>query len=203
MSNAHSAPIEPTLTSRLRLEPIEERHADDLWKVHRDHGVAHWYAGAWTRERSKRRAADWGGAWRSRGVHKWMAYDRTTGELIGRGGLSRLDGFPVVDLIDAVLNDEAWRDDPLELGWALLSEHWGRGLATEIGRAALNLAFDVLEASVVVAYTEVHNLRSRAVMERLGMRYVSDFVDEGLVEGREGVHPDARMALYGASTGLR
>jgi RimJ/RimL family protein N-acetyltransferase len=199
VSAAHRAAVEPTLTPRLRLEPIEERHAHDLWTLHRDEGVAYWYAGALTREQAKRRAADLGNAWRSQGVHKWMAYDRVSGELVGRGGLSRLNGFPVVGLIDAVLDDRAWRDDPLELGWALLSEHWGRGLATEIGRAGLDLAFGDLGASVVVAYTEVHNLRSRAVMERLDMRHVGDFVDEGLVEGREGVHPDASMALYAAS----
>ncbi|MGH8968114.1 MAG: GNAT family N-acetyltransferase, partial [Actinomycetes bacterium] len=48
----------------------------------------------------------------------------------------------------------------------------------------------------VVAFTEVHNTRSRAVMERLGMTYVREIRRPGLVAGRPGVHADARHALY-------
>ena len=33
---------EPTLTPRLRLEPIEERHADELLAIHSDEEVAYW-----------------------------------------------------------------------------------------------------------------------------------------------------------------
>ncbi len=48
---------------------------------------------------------------------------------------------------------------------------WGRGYATEIGRAGLAFAWDDCGAAEVVAFTENHNRRSRAVMERLGMSY--------------------------------
>jgi RimJ/RimL family protein N-acetyltransferase len=73
---------------------------------------------------------------------------------------------------------------------------WGRGYATEIGRAGLALAVEELGAEVVVAFTERHNRRSRAVMERLGMRYVGEFADRGLIEGLDGVHDSAPFALY-------
>jgi RimJ/RimL family protein N-acetyltransferase len=48
----------------------------------------------------------------------------------------------------------------------------------------------------VVAFTEVHNGASRAVMERLGMRPAGIIRREGLVEGQAGLHPDAPFALY-------
>jgi len=114
-------------------------------------------------------------------VHKWIAHDRTTGGLVGRGGLSRtaLDGEPV-----------------LEVGWAVRTPLWGRGYATEMGAEALRFAAQVLGATEVVAFTEVHNRRSRAVVERLGMRYDRAIRRPGLVAGREGVHPDAPFALY-------
>jgi RimJ/RimL family protein N-acetyltransferase len=48
----------------------------------------------------------------------------------------------------------------------------------------------------VVAFTEVHNRASRAVMERLGMRPAGIIRGEGLIEGRTGVHPDAPFALH-------
>ncbi len=69
----------------------------------------------------------------------------------------------------------------VEIGWALRQEVWGRGYATEIGRAGLNHAFSVPGVEEVVAFTEVHNARSRAVMERLGMRHVGQILRPGFV----------------------
>jgi RimJ/RimL family protein N-acetyltransferase len=75
---------------------------------------------------------------------------------------------------------------------------WGRGYATEIGRAGLRFGVENLGAEEVVAFTERRNRRSRAVMERLGMRYVGEFTGRGLVEGRDGVYDGAPFALYKA-----
>ncbi|MDQ1477165.1 MAG: [ribosomal protein S5]-alanine N-acetyltransferase, partial [Actinomycetota bacterium] len=141
-------------TARLRLEPIGPQHADDLWLLHQDPGVAEWQDRTWTRETVDRYAADSADSWAVDGVHRWMAYDSTTGALVGRGGLSK------------TVVDGARR---LEVGWTVRSELWGRGYASEIGRAALAVAFDESGAGEVVAFTEPHNVRSRAVMERIGM----------------------------------
>jgi len=151
------------LTPRLRLEPVSERHADDLLSLYRDPAVAEWF-GAWTRPQIEAEAARMARGWRDDGVHKWMAYHRATGELVGRGGLSRatVDGR-----------------SRLEIGWVLHRRFWGEGYATEIGRAGLAMAFDELAAGEVVSFTEVHNGRSRAVMERLGFRYSKDFTRDG------------------------
>jgi ribosomal-protein-alanine N-acetyltransferase len=64
-------------------------------------------------------------------------------------------------------------------GWTVRSDLWGRGYATEIGRAGLSFAFDELGATEVVAFTEPHNRRSRMLMERLGMVVVGDIVLDG------------------------
>lgn len=73
---------------------------------------------------------------------------------------------------------------------------WGSGYATEIGRAGLDYAFSVLGVEEVVSFTEVHNARSRAVMERLGMRYVGQILRPGLIAGSADVHEAAPFALY-------
>lgn len=169
------------LTRRLRLEPVGPELADDLWLVHQDDDIAEWYAGRWSRDQATRTAAAMGRAWRDDGVHKWLAYRRDTGELVGRGGLSRTD-------------IEGRRR--LELGWAVRGPHQGNGYATEIGRAGLDLAFGELDAVDVVAFTETHNARSRAVMTRLGMTYLREIRRPGLFPGRAGVHDDAPFALY-------
>ena len=78
------------LTPRLRLVPIGPDNAADLWLLHNDNAVGLWYD-RWRPSRHEaddhaRRIAE---SWRLHGVHKWMAYDRETGEVVGRGGLSR------------------------------------------------------------------------------------------------------------------
>ena len=59
----------------------------------------------------------------------------------------------------------------VEIGWRLAFENWGQGFATEAATAALAYGFEILNLEAVVAFTTRGNLRSRAVMERLGMTY--------------------------------
>jgi ribosomal-protein-alanine N-acetyltransferase len=72
-----------------------------------------------------------------------------------------------------------WMDDReqpvLEVGWRLRRSAWGRGYATEAGRAALGFAFEVLGRDEVVSFTVTGNHRSRAVMERIGMRHLTAY----------------------------
>jgi RimJ/RimL family protein N-acetyltransferase len=185
------------MPARLRLEPIGPEHAADLWRLHQDEAVAEWHGGPWSAEDANRNAAAMGGQWSTDGVGKWIAYDLGTGELVGRGGLSRLGAAETVTRrIAAALPGTGWLRDRLEVGWTVRSALWGQGYATEIGRAGLAFAFEDLGAEEVVAFTERHNRRSRAVMERLGMGFVGEFPGRGLVEGRPGVHDDAPFALY-------
>lgn len=141
-------------TARLRLEPIGPEHAVDLWRLHADEPVAVWWLGRLRLPEAQAAADTMAAGWAQDGVHKWIAYDRVSGELMGRGGLSyqHVDG--------------ARR---LEIGWIVRARYWGRGYATEIGRAGLDVGFGELNADEIVAFTEPDNLRSRAVMERLGM----------------------------------
>jgi RimJ/RimL family protein N-acetyltransferase len=149
------------------LEPIGPGHARDVWLLFQDPAVAEWYGGAWTLEQAQREAEQMGRAWDTEGIHKWMAYQRLTGERVGRGGLSW-----------TVLEGQT----RLEIGWALHRAYWGQGYATEMGHAGLAVAFEELGAEEVVSYTEVRNTRSRAVMERLGFCYSHDFIweDDGV-----------------------
>ncbi|RJQ80226.1 N-acetyltransferase [Amycolatopsis panacis] len=88
--------------------------------------------------------------------------------MTGRGGLSYRD-------FDGVR--------PLDLGFR--AAHWAKGDATEIGRAGLAYAFTRLAALEVVTFAEARNVRSRAVMERLGFTWQ-----------REIRYRDAPCALY-------
>lgn len=68
----------------------------------------------------------------------------------------------------------------MELGYAIVAERWGRGLATELGEAAVAIGFRDLDLEEVVAFTLPHNHASRRVMEKLGFAYEREFVWKGL-----------------------
>ncbi len=72
----------------------------------------------------------------------------------------------------------------VEAGWRLGAQYWGRGYATEAARAALTFGFDVLGLDEVVSFTVPGNVRSRRVMEKLGMtRDPADDFDHPAVSG--------------------
>ena len=70
-----------------------------------------------------------------------------------------------------------WTDVPgapaLEVGWRLARWAWGRGYATEAARAAVDVG--LRQVPEVVSLTAATNVRSIAVMERLGMHRVRTF----------------------------
>jgi ribosomal-protein-alanine N-acetyltransferase len=72
----------------------------------------------------------------------------------------------------------------VEVGWRLAAEHWGRGYATEAARACVSFGFDQAGLREIVSMTVPENIRSRRVMERLGMtRNPADDFDHPMLPG--------------------
>jgi RimJ/RimL family protein N-acetyltransferase len=82
----------------------------------------------------------------------------------------------------------------VEIGWRLAADYWGRGLATEGARAVAKYAFDELALDGLVSFTVPENVRSRRVMEKIGMTHDAsdDFDHPNIPEG----HPLSRHVLY-------
>jgi RimJ/RimL family protein N-acetyltransferase len=59
----------------------------------------------------------------------------------------------------------------VEIGWRLAADHWGRGYATEGARAVLAFGFEQMGLDEIVSFTVPANLRSRRVMEKIGMTH--------------------------------
>ncbi|GGM30496.1 GNAT family N-acetyltransferase [Micromonospora yangpuensis] len=132
------------------------------------------------------------------GLGRWAAEDRVTGEFLGWLALdptpdgSTFDGSTLIDPVpsDPVpsgavqggtvpsggpVRDRGEDGVAAELGYRLRRVAWGRGLATEGSRALLRYAFDTVGVRRVWAQTMAVNTRSRAVLERAGLRYVRTF----------------------------
>ncbi|MBK8910433.1 MAG: GNAT family N-acetyltransferase [Chlorobi bacterium] len=102
--------------------------------------------------------------WEIYGFGQWCVCDCHSGELIGFCGFRR---------------DEPGM--PPELIYGLHPDWWGRGLATESARAALAFGFQQKNFSAVWAITDPPNVKSVAVLRRLGMA----FQRRGLLHGLE------------------
>jgi RimJ/RimL family protein N-acetyltransferase len=106
---------------------------------------------------------------------------RETGAFIGFVGL-------------AIPSFEAHFTPCVEIGWRLGAEYWGQGLATEGAREMVRYAFEVVKLNQLVSMTVPANMRSRRVMEKLGMTRdpSDDFDHPNLPDG----HPLRHHVLY-------
>ncbi|MGQ0631186.1 MAG: GNAT family N-acetyltransferase [Sporichthyaceae bacterium] len=73
----------------------------------------------------------------------------------------------------------------VEVGWRLTRSAWGHGYATEAALAAVRFGYQVAGLPEIMSWTAATNLRSRAVMERIGLRHdaAGDFEHPGVEAG--------------------
>lgn len=115
------------------------------------------------------------------GFGLWAAEVRATPSFIGYVGL-------------AVPAFEAAFTPCVEIGWRLSVDYWGQGFATEAAREVLRYGFEGVNLTEILSWTAVANMRSRRVMEKLGMTHdpADDFDHPRLPHG----HPLRRHVLY-------
>ena len=124
-------------TPRLRLEPIDEQHFDGLQAMNRRLDVMRFLSGApETPEETRKMIALVKARWAQYGFSWWAFIERDTGLLVGAGCIQYLGRDPA---------------NPHEIGWRLVPERWGRGLASEAAQAMAAFAFDTLRARSLVA----------------------------------------------------
>ncbi|MEU1046744.1 GNAT family N-acetyltransferase [Streptomyces sp. NPDC005897] len=174
-------------TDRLVLRDWRTSDLDPWAAMNADPVVREYFPEILTRARSEASAARFQADLDRRGWGWWAVEIAATGEFIGFAGLDPVeDGMPFTGV---------------EAGWRLARPAWGHGYATEAGRAVVTHAFEGLALSEVLAVTAAGNLRSRAVMDRLGMTYdpAEDFDDPGLPVGS----PLRRSVVYRLRAGER
>lgn len=92
------------------------------------------------------------------------------------------DGAPFVGYVGLQpLNARVPHAPATEIGWRLARSAWGQGYASEAATACLACGFETLGLETIVSITAATNLRSAAVMRRIGMTARPD---------RDFEHPD-------------
>jgi ribosomal-protein-serine acetyltransferase len=93
-------------------------------------------------------------AWRDRELFVFGVWERATGGYVGEAYLANPD----------------WDVPSLELGYFVVAQQTGRGIATEAGASLIELAFVHLGAARIDLQCTADNLASAGVAERLGFR---------------------------------
>ena len=98
--------------------------------------------------------------WDEHGFGWWTILDRASHEFAGRGGLRH------IELDDGL--------EGIEVGYALAPAFWGRGLATEIAKAAMEVGTEALGLDRILGIALPSNAASRRVLEKAGLLYIAE-----------------------------
>ena len=149
-------------TPRLLLRQWQPSDLEPFALMSSDADVMRYYPAPWSREQSDVFAQRVMRLIDERGWGFWAVEERTAGRFIGFVGLH-------------VPSDKLPFSPCVEVGWRLTKPYWGLGYATEAAQSAISFGFQQLRLAELVAFTAVANLKSRAVMERLGMQFDFEF----------------------------
>lgn len=105
--------------------------------------------------------------YKERGIGRFTVIEKATGNFVGWSGLRlnteyNMNGFTTY----------------YDVGYRLIEDYWGKGYATESGKAAVNYAFDVLNLKHLYATTHIDNQASHNALLKIGLHYLNDFYFE-------------------------
>ena len=168
-------------TERLLLRAWKEEDIEPFFAMNQDQKVMEFFPSLWSMSmvtefinRMSRQLAE-------KSFTLWATEEKSSKQFIGFIGLNSP-------------NWEAPFTPCVEIGWRLAAEFWGKGYATEGAKRVLEYAFNSLKLHEVVSFTVPDNLKSRKVMEKIGMNrdLNGDFLHPKLAPE----HPFARHVLY-------
>jgi len=143
-------------TERLVLRPWQESDREPFAQLNSDKRVMEFFPTVRTREESDWMLDECNRRIARDGFCFWAVDKKDNDEFIGFVGLNTFEAdLPFCPCV--------------EIGWRLAFDHWGQGIATEAALKSLELGFDKFMLDEIVSFTALSNVRSRRVMERIGM----------------------------------
>ena len=168
-------------TDRLLLRSWRLADRQPFARMNADPEVMEFFVAPLTREESDAFVDRIEAGFAEHGFGMWAVEEISTGAFIGFAGLLHQ-------------TFEASFTPAFEIGYRLARRAWGQGYATEAAREAVRFGFERGGLAEIVSMTAVGNVRSRAVMDKLGMTHDpdDDFDHPRVPDG----HPLKRHVLY-------
>lgn len=104
------------------------------------------------------------------GIGRWAVILKETNEFLGWSGIKFIT--------DEINNHQNF----YEIGYRFIEKHWGKGYASEAGKAFVDYAFNQMKVEILYAYADEGNVNSRKILEKLGLQYVNSFEYQGEME---------------------
>ncbi|HEX8711104.1 MAG TPA: GNAT family N-acetyltransferase [Terracidiphilus sp.] len=156
-------------TERLRAYRLQPEHFALLLAMHQDAVTMASLGGVRSEEQTRDYMQRFLEHWLENGFGMWLLYDRDQ-HFVGRAALRRME-------LDGRME--------VEVGCALLAPFWNKGLASEIVRVLVDLAFVRLGLPDMVGFALPSNVASIRILQKLGFQYEKDIV-----------HAERRHVLY-------
>ena len=166
-------------TDRFIIRPISIDDIAGMYQLDSDPDV-HLYVGrkpVTAIERSGEMIAAIHQQYREFGIGRWAVEEKASGKFVGWTGFK---------FIKEPVNGHA---NYLDFGYRFQQKTWGKGYATETGRASLDYGINTLGYKNIFATTDVRNAASRNVLEKLGFKYKGIFAYDGEPTWREPGQP--------------
>ena len=154
-------------TERLLLRPPSGADFEAWAAFTADPEASRFLGGPAGRPTAWRNLCTMAGSWTVMGFGNFSVIEKATGRWVGRIGLNEILDWP--------------GPDKVEVGWELHQEFWGRGLATEGGRASMRYGFEVVGLARIMSATMATNAASRRVMDKCGLRFQGELHLPGAV----------------------
>lgn len=151
-------------TERLRAERLTPEHLAEVRRMHRDPVVMAHLGGVRDATETAAYLERNLEHWASFNFGLWILYVAGRDAPVGRAMLRHL----TVEGVDEV-----------EVGYAFYAGYWSRGLATEVTAACLRLARECLALRTIVAVTSPDNVASQHVLQKSGLAFERDLLNEG------------------------
>ena len=165
------SPLYTLTTHRLTLRHWRDEDSESFAAMNADPRVREYYPSVLTQAESDASMGRIRGHFEEHGFGNWAVELRGRPGLIGYAGISH-PSFP------------SPCGPCVEIGWRLAFAYWGHGYATEAAEAVVVAAFEKIGLAEIVSFATVGNLRSRRVMEKLGMSHdPADDFDHPLLPG--------------------
>lgn len=135
---------------QMNLDPEVSRYTGDGGIVSRE-------------EMERRIREDVLGDYQKHGYGRWAVDLRETGEFIGFTGFKFLEDVQETDI-----------------GFRYVQTVWGKGIATEAGRACMAYGFEEMGLKRIIGWVLPENAGSIRVLEKLGLSFEKEIMEDGM-----------------------
>ena len=156
--------LESFETKRLCAERLQQDHFEFIHQMNRDEKVMTHLGGPRSLKRTSEYMKHNLAHWQQYGYGIWILKQRSTGQLIGRGGLR---------------NEVLAGKNEVEVAYGLMPEFWNMGLTTEFVEAVVRIGFSEIGLSSLACTTQQSNKASQRVLEKTDFKFERDIIHLG------------------------